>query len=197
MNRLADGSTAPRVRSELARTLTAAGSSIDAVAFVAASWWLALVAIAVLQQAHEGLHEHLQLPPLLHLVRDGALAVPAAAVAVLAGVVSAHVVGGGVGRRRTRERLVFVVVAAAAFAVLSIPGNQLHGALFGAEEEELSFLADALLDGGLAFIGALLALIPFGLVVGLPTAAPTDPLVPELSRGHRPGPGDVVARSSK
>ena len=39
------------------------------------------------------------------------------------------------------------VVAAAAFAVLSIPGNQLHGALFGAEEEEeLSFLADALLD---------------------------------------------------
>jgi hypothetical protein len=197
MNRLADGSSAPRARSGLARTITAAGSSIDPVIFIAASWWLALVAIAVLQQAHEGLHEHLQLPPLLHLVRDGALAVPAAALAVLGGVVSAHVVGRGDGRRGIGERLAFVVVTASAFAVLSIPGNQLHGALFGAEEEELSFLADALLDGGLAFIGALLALIPFGLVIGLPTAAPTDQLVPEPSRGHRPGPGDVVARSSK
>ena len=193
MDRLADGSSAPRVRSGLARTITAAGSSIDAVAFIAASWWLAAVAIAVLQQAHDGLHEHLQLPPLLHLVRDGALAVPAAAVALLAGVVSAHIAGGG----GFRQRVVFVIVGAAAFALLSIPGNQLHGALFGAEEEELSLLADALLDGGLAFIGALLALIPFGLVIGLPAAARTDPLVPEPSRGHRPGPGDVVARSSK
>jgi hypothetical protein len=197
MNRLADGSSTPRTRSGLARSITAGGSSIDPMVFIGASWWLALVAIAVLQQAHEGLHEHLQLPPLLHVVRDGALAVPAAAVALVAGVVSAHSAGGGVGRRQAGERVVFVAVAATAFAVLSVPGNQLHGALFGAEEEGLSFLADTLLDGGLAFIGALLALIPFGLVIGLPTAVPTDPLVPEPSRGHRPGPGDVVARSSK
>jgi hypothetical protein len=196
MDGSADGPRATGRRSATFSSVTAAGSAIDPIAFIAASWWLALVAIAVLQQAHAGLREHLELPPLLHLLRDGALAVPAAALAVLAGVVSVHALGRG-GRPRIMQRTTFVIVAAAVFAVLSIPGNQLHGALFGAEEEELSFLADALLDGVLAFIGALLALIPFGLVVGPPSAVPTDPLVPEPSRGHRPGPGDLVARSSK
>ena len=44
----------------------------------------ALIAIVVLQQAHSDLHEHLELPVALHLLRDGALAVPAAGLALLA-----------------------------------------------------------------------------------------------------------------
>ena len=197
MNGLADGPAAPRARWRVLETATATRGVIEPLRFVAASWWLALVAIAVLQQAHEGLHEHLQLPPLLHIVRDGALAVPAAALAVLAGVVCAQVVGRGAAAQRIVQRAVFVVVAATGFALLSIPGNQLHGALFGAEQEELSFLADALLDGALAFAGASLALIPLSLAIGLPIAGPADRLVPAPSRGSRPGSGDVVARSSK
>ena len=55
------------------------------------------------------------------------------------------------------------------FALLSIPGNRLHGALFGAEEEvELGWIADVALDAGLAFAGSLLALAPLALVAGPP-----------------------------
>ena len=59
-------------------------AALDPTAVVLTSWWLAFAAIAVLQQAHVGLHEHNELPPLLHLVRDASLAVPSAAVAVIA-----------------------------------------------------------------------------------------------------------------
>ena len=193
MNGLADGPSAPSARSRILRTASVAGAAIDPLRFVAASWWLALVAVALLQQAHSDLHEHLELPPLLHIVRDGALAVPAAALAVLAGVVAAHSLSHA--GRRIVPGAVFAVVGAAAFALLSIPGNQLHGALFGAEEEELSFLADALLDGGLAFIGASLALIPFALVIGPPSVA-MRPTALATSRTQS-GPGVVIARSSK
>jgi hypothetical protein len=187
-----DGPSAPKARSGVLRSVGIAGPAIEPFRFIAASWWLALVAIAVLQQAHDGLHEHLELPPMLHIIRDGALAVPAAALAVLAGLIAGHTVGRP-GRSRIVERVVFAAVGAAAFAVLSVPGNQLHGALFGAEEEGVGFIADALLDGGLAFAGALLALIPFGLVIGPPAVA-IQPLVLDPSRSTR---GDVVARSSK
>ena len=183
----------------LAEAVRSALGTIEPLVFVAVSWWLAVVAIGVLQGAHDGLHEHLELPPILHLVRDAALAVPAAASAVLIGVLATGATFGATRARRSAARVVWVVATAAAFAVLSIPGNALHGVLFGAEaEEELSPLADALLDGAIALIGALLALVPVALVIGPPMAAidRSDPS-PDPARGLRPGPGDLVARSSK
>ena len=195
-----DGPIAGQPRSALGASRTgsiqAVARTIDPVRFVGASWWLALVAIAVLQGAHDGLHEHLELPPLLHLVRDAALAVPAAALALVAGAFAIARLPGASGRGSIRARIAWVCVVGCAFAVLSIPGNQLHGTLFGAEAEEgLSVLTDLALDAVIALVGALLALIPFALAVGLPVAA-TDPSDLESSPRLRPG-LTVAERSSK
>lgn len=161
------GRTAAAVRSALAALLP--------MRIVRDAWWLAIVAIGVLQQAHAGLDEHLELSPLVHLLRDAALAVPAAAIAI---VLASILVAGRWMARAARppsatDRLLWVLVAAAIFAVLSVPGNELHGTLFGAEdEEELSWLADVALDAGIALIGALLALAPLAIVAGLPFQDP-------------------------
>ena len=150
------------------------------------AWWLALVAIGVLQQAHAGLDEHLELSPLVHLLRDGALAVPAAAAAIV--LASLLVARRSVARAVPRppgltDRLMWVLVATIVFAVLSVPGNQLHGTLFGAEDEaELSWLADVALDAGIATIGALLALIPLAAVAGLPIGEPSTVASPSIER---------------
>lgn len=148
-------------------------SAIDALPFVAASWWLAIVAIWVLQEAHAGLHERHELPLLLHLLRDGALAVPSAAVAI--GIASLIV---NVRRRSLDQgsdapvgdvrRFWWAFIAAALFALLSVPGHELHGSLFGAEQQDIGWLAHATLDGSIAFIGALIALLPVAVVVGPP-----------------------------
>jgi hypothetical protein len=160
-----DGQGVGGLRAVLARR----ASLIDPLRLVAAAWWAALVAIAVLQQAHADLHEHLELPVVLHLLRDGALAVPAAGLALVAATVAVGPDLGSRGAGSLVRALVWAAAAAAAFALLSIPGNQLHGALFGAEEEaELSWIADVALDAGLAFAGSLLALAPLALVAGPP-----------------------------
>lgn len=198
MNRQTDGGVGKRVRVSISRRIRWAGAAIEPLTFVGASWWLALVAIAVLQQAHDGLHEHLELPPLLHLGRDAALAVPAAALAIFAGTFASNRVAGARRLDRVAAAATWIAVTAVVFALLSIPGNQLHGTLFGAEEEEeLSPLADVVLDAGIALIGALLALIPFIAVVGRPTAPSFSP--PELAESSGPGLGqrDVVIRSAR
>ena len=56
------------------------------------------------------------------------------------------------------------MIAAVTFAVLSIPGNQLHGLLFGAEEEPIGWLADALKDGSIVLVASLVALVPVALL---------------------------------
>jgi hypothetical protein len=171
------GDSVGALRSDRLRAVTGAVmSALLPMRIARDSWWLALVAIGVLQQAHLGLHEHRELSPLVHLLRDAALAVPAAAVAVV--VASAFVARRLVSRATFRrpgvaDRLLWVVIAAGIFAVLSVPGNQLHSTLFGAEdEEELSWLADVALDAGIALIGALLALVPLVAVAGLPIQDP-------------------------
>lgn len=180
----ARGSKAPakgRLRS-LAARVSRGLDGLDAVSVVFMSWWLSLVAIFVLQQAHAGLHERLELPPVLHLVRDAAFAVPFAAFAVVA---SAAVVGRGsrAGATPTNgHRLVWAIVAAAVFALLSIPGAELHDLLAGAEETEVSWLADRVLDAAIAFSGAQIALLALALVLGPPTRrsaipSPTTALV--------------------
>jgi hypothetical protein len=147
-------------------------AALDPLRIVRDAWWLALIAIGALQQAHADLHEHRELSPLVHLLRDASLAVPAAAIAIV--VASLLVAGRTVARSAPRrpgvaDRLLWVAAAALVFAVLSIPGNELHGTLFGAEDEaDLSWLADVALDAGIALIGALLALVPLAIVSGLP-----------------------------
>jgi hypothetical protein len=169
MHHPADPSLTASRGARLLRAVGARGSLLDALRVVATSWWLAIVAIFVVQQAHLDLHEHRELPILLHLLRDGALAVPAAGIAVIAASLLVAPSPDRMGRARHLDGLIWAVAAAAVFALLSIPGNQLHGALFGAEEEvELSLVADLALDGGLALVGALLALTPIVLVAGPP-----------------------------
>ena len=198
MDRRTDRGVGKRLRVSMSRRLRCTAAAIEPSTFVATSWWLALVAIAALQQAHDGLHEHLELPPLLHLGRDAALAVPAAAVAILAGTFASIGIDGTRRRDRVAATVTWIAVTAVAFAVLSIPGNQLHGTLFGAEEEEeLSPLADVVIDAGIALVGALFALIPFTAVVGRPTTPTISP--PELAEsvGPRPGQRDGVIRSAR
>ena len=182
----------------LGASVRAALSALLPIRIVRDAWWLAIVAIGVLQQAHAGLDEHRELTPLIHLLRDAALAVPAAAIAI---VLASILVAGRWTARAARppsamDRLLWVLVAAAVFAVLSVPGNQLHGTLFGAEEEaELSWLADVALDAGIALIGALLALVPLALVAGLPLAVPAQPF---SQSPDRPRPVlETSARSSQ
>ncbi len=177
-----DRGTALRPRASRAG---AAGRTDRSLRLVVAAWWAALVAIVVLQQAHSDLHEHLELPVALHLLRDGALAVPAAGLALLAATL-AFGPDAGTGRAgRAARALLWALATAAVFALLSIPGNQLHGALFGAEEEvELSWIADVALDAGLAFAGSLLALAPLALVAGPPIRRMAlDPRPIPISRG--------------
>ncbi len=173
MRQIADSMRDPEGMRSTAGAVT---STLLPMRIVRDAWWLALVAIGVLQQAHSGLDEHLELSPLVHLMRDSALAVPAAALAIV--IASMLVARGSVARTVPRppgvaDRLLWVLVATAIFAVLSVPGNQLHGTLFGAEDEaELSWLADVALDAGIAAIGALLALVPLAAVSGLPIGEP-------------------------
>lgn len=171
---------------------------------IAASWWLALVAIWVLQQAHSGLSEHKELPALLHLVRDAALAVPIAAVAVVA---SALILAPRLdrvhptGRRSPTDfdRLLWVLLASGIFAILAIPGSQVHGVMFGAQAEAMGWLTHALLESVIAFIGALIALFPLALVVGPPVRRPQGALIPaEAPLNADPArPIVVTARSTR
>jgi hypothetical protein len=174
----------------------------DPARTVITSWWLALVAILVLQQAHDGQHELHELPPLLHLFRDAALAVPLAAVAVLgAGIVLAprlrRVSAGARGGLPDLDRFLWVLVAVAFFAVLSIPGHELHGALFGVEQSAVGWVLHAGLDASIAAIGAFIALFPIALVVGPPVrrarpAAVAHDFGPDI--GSAPA---LIARSTR
>ena len=159
-----------------ARGTTGAGSA-PALALgrvVAYSWLMAAAAIGVLNQLHADLHEHNDLPPLVHWLRDAALAVPMAAIAV---VIAALIVRSRLGSSRgdSGHSLVrpfsWAVLAAVLFAVLSIPGIQLHGLLFGAEKESVGWLQDAVNDGGITLATSLAVLVPLALLLGPPWRA--------------------------
>ncbi len=138
---------------------------------VAYAWLLAAVPTGLLQLVHSGLHERNEPPPAIHWLRDSSLAVPFAAVAVVvAALLIARI---RPAERGDRAALTTVVlwgcVAAVLFAVLSIPGNQVHGFLFGAEEEVgVSLLQDLATDALYALEAALLVLVPLSLVAGVP-----------------------------
>jgi hypothetical protein len=177
---------------------------LDAGRVIAWSWLVSGASIGVLNQVHEGLHEHHELPPLVHWLRDASLAVPLAAIAVMAAalVVRTRVRPGAAGSRPSgrssiASRITWAILAALFFALLSIPGNQLHGLLFGAELESGSWLADALTDGSIVLVVSLIALAPAALIggppwrVGRPSIHPTT--TPGQMRTASPGPSAYLA----
>ena len=138
---------------------------------VAYAWLLAAVPAALLQLVHSDLHEHNEPPPIIHWLRDASLAVPFAAIAI---VVAALLVtrlrpAQPGGRASLTTVALWGFLAAVLFAALSIPGNQLHGFLFGAEEEAgVSLLEDLAIDAVYALEAALLVLAPLSLLAGVP-----------------------------
>jgi len=144
-------------------------SAAQVAGFIACSWLLALVAIWAVQQVHQDLHEHNELPPILHWLRDAAVAVPLAALAIGSAALLVRfafgAAGPGPGRGRTAAAwLAWAGIAAVLFSLLSVPGNQLHGFLFGAEEEQIGWLQDALIDGSIVLGASLVALVPTALL---------------------------------
>lgn len=148
--------------------------ALDAVRVVAYSWLIAAAAIGLLNLLHADLHEHHDLPPLVHWLRDAALAVPLAAIAVLGAALVVRARASGprrAGGSSIPSRLAWAILASTAFAILSIPGIQLHALLFGAEEEAVGWLEDALKDGGITLAVSLAALVPAALITGPPWRA--------------------------
>jgi hypothetical protein len=152
------------------------------VRFVATAWVLALGGIWAAQQLHTTSHETLELTPAVHLLRDTALAVPLAALAIAIGgllaVELAHslrldpsAVGG---------RVMWAVVTALVFAILSIPGQEAHGLLFGVEQETGDWLTDIGLDTGVLLLASLVVLVPAALVRLAPW--PPGPLASGVTR---------------
>jgi hypothetical protein len=178
------------LRRTLGRALLLTPPTADRVVrFVAAAWLLALAGIWASQQVHAGLHEHLELSPLLHLVRDSALAVPLAGLAiVLAGLVNGELIRSlGLRPDSLAAALAWAAVAALVFAALSVPGNELHGLLFGAEEEEGSLVADLLLDAGVVLASSLLFLAPAAAIRLAPwPPAPSEDHPPRRTAAHAP-----------
>jgi len=79
--------------------------------------------------------------------------------------------------------LAWVFLASLLFAVLSIPGIQLHGLLFGAEEESVGWLQDALKDGGITLAISFIGLVPAVLLTGPPWRATTFHSGPDQAPG--------------
>ncbi|MFN8630968.1 MAG: hypothetical protein U0838_11825 [Chloroflexota bacterium] len=152
-----------RLRQRLgdALLLTPAGL-VRAARLIVTIWALAIGGAWALTQVHGDLRETIFLPTLLHLVRDGALAVPLAALAVcLGGLIAGELIRAG---RRTPEspagRITWAIVAALVFAALSIPGNEIHAILLaGLTEGVLDVFRDALV----ALAAALAVLTPLSL----------------------------------
>lgn len=149
-------------------------SALNPGLLVAYSWLIATAAIGVLNLLHANLHEHKELPPIAHWLRDAALAVPLAAIAVVCAALLVRARASGsrsTGHPSIPSRLAWAVLASTFFAILSIPGIQLHALLFGAEEESVGWLEDALKDGGITLAVSLVALVPATLITGPPWRA--------------------------
>jgi hypothetical protein len=81
------------------------------------------------------------------------------------------------------SRLAWAGLAAIFFAFLTIPGIQLHGLLFGAEQEAVGWLEDAIKDGGITLAVSLAVLVPIALVLGPPWPSAGPAARPATSPG--------------
>lgn len=137
-----------------------------ALAAVPAGMTMALGVGAVLHLVHTGHHEERAPGPVLHWLRDSALALPLAVVAVAVATALLQRVFAWIddGRPRPASRVLQVTLAAMMFAAFSVPANAAHARLFGAESEG-SFAVHALRDASIVFVSSSGALAMFALVV--------------------------------
>ncbi len=123
----------------------------------------------VLHLAHAGAHEAHAVQPTLHWLRDSALAVPASVAALAVATVLARrlIAWSGLRPQALVSRLLWALTGAAAYAAVSIPGNLVHGTLFGAEHGGMSFFSHAGRDAGTAAFSAFSVLLVLSALSGL------------------------------
>jgi len=162
------------------------GSGLDAGRVVIFSWLIAGVTIGVLNQLHVNLHEHHDLPPVIHWLRDASLAVPLAAIAVVGAAIVVRARRSDTGDGRSiMARLGWAVLAALIFAILTVPGIQAHAVLFGAQEDQaVGWLEHGMTEGTIALQVSLAALVPAALLLGPPWRAARSPHEPAQAPGR-------------
>src|SRR3954462_8830408 len=147
-------------------SLDRAGRAVRAV--LAAGILQAFGVGLVVHLLHTGQHEAHELSPVLHWLRDSALAVPlsVAALAVGVAVVQRTATWASLPARGTLAQVLWSLTGALAYAAISVPGNLAHARLFGAEHAGMAPLAHAVHDSAsvmLAAFSLLLALAAAGL----------------------------------
>ncbi|HSR24822.1 MAG TPA: hypothetical protein VLW53_14810, partial [Candidatus Eisenbacteria bacterium] len=144
---------------------------------------LSLAVVGLLQLLHAGLQEAGEPPPIQHWLRDAALALAPAMLCVW--VVSlpamrrlaARLLPGGT--RGTAAAFLWSLAVAAAFAVASAPGSELHDRLFDAEEPAAAsgfFLEHASRDASVVLLAGFLFLLGVALWRGTPWEPGRRPL---------------------
>jgi len=131
--------------------------------------------VGLLQLLHAGLHEAAEPPPALHWLRDAALALGPAVLSVWVASLPAarRLAARFLPARSTRgptAGVLWALMAATAFALSSVPGNEIHGRLFGAVHAEGSgfSLEHVSRDGSVALLAAFLFLLGVALWRGTP-----------------------------
>ncbi len=130
---------------------------------------LAFLVGLFLHIVHLGQHEQHEIGSIFHWLRDSALAFPIALlVVVAAGPVSRRLLPTAAIASRGRVWITWTGVTAILYALASIPGNFVHGKLFGAEHAHGSFLSHALRDAGSTLGAALVVLLLATFLFGIP-----------------------------
>ena len=134
-------------------------------------WRASLIGVAALVHAlgvglalhllHSGVEEAEPVSPLVHWLRDSLLATPASLTALLAAYLLTVRVAAwaGLSSRSGIARATWALAAAVLYALFSVPGNALHGGLFGAHHEGMSFIAHAARDGGVTLLSSFALLM--------------------------------------
>lgn len=141
-----------------------------------------------LHARHAGLHEAHALHPLIHWLRDSVLAAPLAIAALWAATPVSRRLCAWAGLDRdgvsAPAGLAWALCGATAYALVSVPANAVHGQLFAAQEEGLSFAFHAVRDGSVVLGAGLVCLLALTVIRGVPwLPPPRHEWTPELDRG--------------
>ena len=116
------------------------------------------------------------LPPLVHWLRDAALAAPLAIVTLAAATLLTQLVvrRGRLDARSGRTGALWAGLGALCFAVAMIPAGYLHGQLFGEIHPGVAPLAHGVSEAAVAALPAFLVLLAIARFAGLPWSAGTQ-----------------------
>ena len=142
---------------------------------VACGWLMAAAAVGVQTQLHADLHEHHDLPLLVHWLRDGALAVPLAAVAVAVAALIVRSRSGSSERRtavaRSPVRSPGRCLPRRSSPSSASPASSSTGSCSEPRRSLEAGSRTPLKDGGITLATSLALLIPIALVLGPPWRA--------------------------